>query len=223
MNILDRPQEQTALTVFAHPDDAELSCFGLLSKLRRQGWRIVVVVVTRGENGSDGADWNRVEEATAAAGRIGAEIVFGDFRDGYVTCSAELVGWIEQVLDKYRPQMVISHFAGDASTTHQDHVAVAAAMRIAVRRARWHPTLLMAEGVDNDLTFQPNWFVDITDEIATKLESIRLHVSQRMKYYMQPDHLETRSRKWSLNFPNPPDDPQRKSYWEAFLLIQHTS
>ena len=223
MTILDRPQDQTAMTIFAHPDDAELSCFGLLSKLRRQGWRVVLVVVTRGENGSDGAHWNRVQEATAAARRIGAEIVFGDFRDGYVTTSAELIGWIEQLLNQYRPRMVISHFAGDTSTAHQDHVAVAAAMRIAVRRARWHPTLLMAEGVDNDPAFQPNWFVDITDEHATKMASIRLHTSQGMKYYMQPDHLETRARKWALNFPDPPEDPQRKSYWEAFLLIQHVS
>lgn len=211
------------MTVFAHPDDAELSCFGLLSKLRRQGWRIVLVVVTRGENSSDPAGWNRMDEAIAAARRIDAEVVFGDFRDGYVTCSAELVGWVEQILGQYRPRMVISHFAADTSTAHQDHVAVAAAMRIAVRRARWHPTLLLAEGVDNDLTFQPNWFVDITDEHETKMDSIRLHLSQGRKYYMQHDYLETRARKWSLNFPPPPDDPQRKSYWEAFLLIQHVS
>ncbi|MFO1139349.1 MAG: PIG-L deacetylase family protein [Paracoccus sp. (in: a-proteobacteria)] len=223
MTLVDRSQEQTAMAVFAHPDDAELSCFGLLSKLRRQGRRIVLVVVTRGENGADCAAWNRVEEATMAARRIGAEVVFGDFRDGYVTSSAELVGWIEQLLSEYRPSMVISHFAGDTSTAHQDHVAVAAAVRIAARRARWHPTLLLAEGIDADLTFQPNWFVDITDEHATKMDAIRLHVSQRMKYYMQDDHLETRARRWSLNFPNPPDDLHRKSYWEAFLLIQHTS
>lgn len=211
------------MTVFAHPDDAELSCFGLLSKLRRQGWRVILVVATRGENGSDCADWNRENEAVAAARRIGAEIVFGDFPDGYVACSADLVNWIEQILDKYRPQMVITHFAGDTSTTHQDHVSVAAATRIAVRRARWHPTLLMAEGVDNDMTFQPNWFVDITDEHATKIDSIRLHVSQGAKYYMQQDYLETRARKWSLNFPTPSDDPQRRTYWEAFLLLQHVS
>ncbi len=211
------------MTVFAHPDDAELSSFGLLSKLRRQGWRVVLVVVTRGENGADFTAWSRVQEATAAARRIGAEIVFGDFPDGYVTCSHELVDWIEHLLAKYRPQMIISHFAGETSTAHQDHVAVAAAVKIATRRARWHPTLLMAEGVDIDLTFQPNWFVDITDEHATKMASIHLHASQRDKYYMQDDYLETRARKWSLNFPNPPDDPHRKSYWEAFLLIQHTS
>ena len=131
MTLVDRSQEQTAMAVFAHPDDAELSCFGLLSKLRRQGRRIVLVVVTRGENGADCAAWNRVEEATMAARRIGAEVVFGDFRDGYVTSSAELVGWIEQLLSEYRPSMVISHFAGDTSTAHQDHVAVAAAVRIA--------------------------------------------------------------------------------------------
>ncbi|RCW79648.1 LmbE family N-acetylglucosaminyl deacetylase [Paracoccus lutimaris] len=211
------------MTVFAHPDDAELSCFGLLSKLRRQGWRVILVIVTRGENGANCAAWRRVGEATAAARHIDAEIVFGDFQDGYVTRSAELVSWMEELLDEYRPQLVISHFAGETSTAHQDHVAVAAAVRIAARRARWYPTLLLAEGIDNDSTFQPNWFVDITDEHATKMAVIRLHASQREKYYMQEDYLETRARKWSLNFPNPPDDPHRKGYWEAFVLVQHAS
>ena len=64
--------QRTALAVFAHPDDAEISCFGLLSKLRRDGWRIAMMVVTRGENGADVASWDRMNEARKAAESIGA-------------------------------------------------------------------------------------------------------------------------------------------------------
>lgn len=210
------------MTVFAHPDDAELSCFGLLAKLRRSGWRVVLVIATRGENGADANCWNRAEEARAAADRIGAELVFGDFRDGYVPRSAELVGWIETLFEAYRPQVIVTHFNGDSRTGHQDHAAVEAAVQIAARRSWWRPTLLLAEGVDNDIAFRPNWFVDITEEYIDKIESISRHESQKDKYYMNVNHLEIRSRKWSLNFRMAPGEVDKKSYWEAFHLVQHT-
>ena len=108
-------------------------------------------------------------------------------------------------------------------TMEAAEVLRAAAGNVARACANAQGSDLVVAVIDADLTFQPNWFVDITDEHATKMDAIRLHVSQRMKYYMQDDHLETRARRWSLNFPNPPDDLHRKSYWEAFLLIQHTS
>lgn len=217
----DNGQDQTAMAVFAHPDDAELSCFGLLAKLRRSGWRVVLIVVTRGENGAATAEWNRTEEASAAAEQIGAEIVFGDFRDGYVPRSAELVGWIETLIDRHRPQLIVTHFCGDSRTAHQDHGAVEVAVQIASRRAWWRPTLLLAEGIDNDIEFRPNWFVDITEEYDLKISAIGRHQSQEQRYYMQRDFLEIRSRKWSLNFCAPPGALQQKRYWEAFQLVQH--
>lgn len=218
---IDPARGQTAMTVFAHPDDAELSCFGLLAKLRRSGWRVVLVVATRGENGADASCWNRADEARAAANRIGAELVFGDFRDGYVPRSAELVGWIEELFESYRPDMILTHFSGDSHTTHQDHAAVEAAVQIAARRAWWRPTLLLAEGIDNDIAFRPNWFVDITDEYMDKVDSIADHISQKDKYYMKKNHLEIRARKWSLNFRAAPDEGEVKNYWEAYYLVQH--
>ncbi len=210
------------MTVFAHPDDAELSCFGLLAKLRKMGWRIVLVVATRGENGADAALWDRQAEARTAAKVLNAEMIFGDFADGHVPRSKEVVDWIETVMGSHRPDIVVTHFAGESRTAHQDHIAIEAAVQIATRRAHWKPTLLLAEGIDNDVTFQPNWFADITEEFDAKLASIQSHVSQRDKYYMRPSHQKTRAKKWALNFPPAPDAEETESYWEAFYLAQHT-
>lgn len=213
--------EITAMTLFAHPDDAELSCFGLLAKLREAGHRIVVAIVTRGENGLHRGGPCRIDEARAAAALIGAEIVIGDFPDGHVQRSTDLVHWVEGLLDEYRPSLIVTHFNGHSPTSHQDHVAVESAVQIAVRRAPWRPTLLLAEGIDNNPAFQPNWFVDITEHYQKKLHAISMHQSQAAKYYMQKDHLEIRSRKWALNFRSPSDQPPVRSYWEAFYLAQH--
>lgn len=220
LNSFSSSNDQIAVTVFAHPDDAEISCFGLLAKLRKQGWRVVVVVVTKGENGTADNAIDRCEEARAAARQIGAEIVFGDFQDGNVSRSAELVDWVEKLLDQYRPKLIVTHFNGHAYTNHQDHVAVEAAVQVAARRAFWRPTLLLAEGIDNNLSFQPNWFVDISEEYQDKIDAIAQHRSQSEKYYMQQNHVEIRARKWALNF-KPSPGHNGNSYWEAFFLAQH--
>lgn len=211
------------MTIFAHPDDAEISCFGLLSKLRKQGWRVIMIVVTRGENGADPAEWDRRNEAIAAARLIDAELVFGDFPDGFVTRTRELVGWIEELLVTHHPDVIITHHTGESRTAHQDHVAVEAAVQTAVRRADWTPTLLLAEGIDQDPGFHPNWFVDITEEFEQKLASIGMHVSQCGKYYMQPDYQMLRARKWALNFPSRSGNRGTAAYWEAYSLAQHAS
>lgn len=214
--------QRTALTFFAHPDDAEISCFGLLSKLRREGWRIAMVVVTRGENGADVASWDRMNEARRAAESIGAELIFGDFSDGFVTVSGDLVNWIEGLMREWRPDIVLTHFTGDNRTSHQDHVAVEAAVQIAVRRAPWRPTLLLCEGIDHDMTFRPNWFVNITDDYETKAAAIAMHESQSHKYYMRREHVDIRSRRWDINFSRPSGAAEyQPRYWEAYFLVQH--
>lgn len=219
----DRDATRTALTVFAHPDDAEISCFGFLAKLRKQGWRVVVLVVTRGENGADPTEWDRRLEARAAAELIGAELVFGDFPDGFVARNGELISWLEQVLEAEHPEVIVTHHVGESRIAHQDHVAVEAAVQIAVRRADWTPTLLLAEGPDHDPGFRPNWFVDISDEFATKLEAIGLHLSQSRKSYMQPDYHSLRSRRWGLSIAAGRAGGGISAHWEAYYLAQHVN
>ena len=214
---------RTALTIFAHPDDAEISCFGFLTKLSKQGWRVVVLIVTRGENGADPTEWDRRTEAKAAAELIGAELVFGDFPDGFVARNSELITWLEEVLEAERPDVIVTHHVGESRIAHQDHVAVEAAVQIAVRRAHWTPTLLLDEGPDNDPGFRPNWFVDVTDEFETKLEAIGLHLSQGRKHYMQPDYQSLRSRRWGLSVLAGRDRPGIQAHWEAYFLAQQVN
>lgn len=212
---------RTALAIFAHPDDAEISCFGLLARLRREGWQVGIVIATRGENGADVSSWDRASEARAAAGLIGAELVFGDFADGFVQMCGDLVGWVEALLREWRPELVITHHASESRTSHQDHVSVEVAVQIAVRRATWRPMLLLAEGVDHDVTFRPNWFVDISADYRIKVAAIALHASQAAKYYMQREHVDIRARRWDINFPRVSDSDCAPRYWEAFHLVQH--
>lgn len=213
----------TVMAVFAHPDDAELSCFGLLSKLRDAGWTAIIVIATRGENGADARRWDRVAEARQAAELIGASVVFGSFADGEVQATRPLIAWIEELLGAHRPALVVTHFTGEAKLAHQDHVAVGAAVHLATRRADWLPTLVLCEGAESDPSFRPNWFVDIGDHFDCKLRALAVHASQAAKPYMRAGYTELRARRWGLYLPAAEgcDGPPR--LWEAFMLARQVS
>src|SRR5690606_34427146 len=55
----------------AHPDDTELNCAGTLAALVRQGLKVGVLDLTRGEMGSRGTPEGRLKEAAEAASIIG--------------------------------------------------------------------------------------------------------------------------------------------------------
>lgn len=59
------------LAIAAHPDDTELNCSGTLAALVRQGLKVGVLDLTRGEMGSRGTPEGRLEEAAEAAKIIG--------------------------------------------------------------------------------------------------------------------------------------------------------
>lgn len=64
---------KSVLAVFAHPDDAELTCFGTLGVLHSRGYRVLVGIVTDGTAGSPYTAINgRVQEAERASAIMGS-------------------------------------------------------------------------------------------------------------------------------------------------------
>src|SRR5216117_646949 len=66
----------TALSVLAHPDDAEFLCAGTLLRLRRLGWDVHIASMTAGdcgsvEHGPDAIAAVRQREGAAAAALVG--------------------------------------------------------------------------------------------------------------------------------------------------------
>ncbi len=66
-----RSTKLDVLAIVAHPDDAELSCGGTLIKCARQGRRVGVLDLTRGEMGTRGTPEIRAREAARAAKVMG--------------------------------------------------------------------------------------------------------------------------------------------------------
>ena len=81
---LDRLQPASALAVYAHPDDPEVSCGGTLARWARGGAEVHLVIVNRGEKGAvDPADADtlaavravEVEKAAEVLGLAGCELL----------------------------------------------------------------------------------------------------------------------------------------------------
>ncbi|MFF0195244.1 PIG-L deacetylase family protein [Streptomyces anulatus] len=158
------------LAVGAHPDDIELGCGATLHAHRSAGDRVVMLVLTDGSSGGGTAAVRRAEQAVATA-RIGAEIRWGGFRDGWLGGGPEVIGVIERVIREVGATTVYTHAPDD---THQDHRAASQSVTSAARDAE---RLLYFES-PSSVDFRPHLYCDVTRSAGRKMEALRAHASQ---------------------------------------------
>ena len=141
------PRPKTILAIGGHAGDMELTAGPLLALQRAKGDRVVLLHLTLGEKGNrklSAADYGRQKkaEAEAVATALGAEVVFGPWKDAELPDDEAARRWVAGVIRGARPDLVITHWR---ASMHRDH---AAAHRIAT------DAILLAaldvEGVDGE-------------------------------------------------------------------------
>jgi LmbE family N-acetylglucosaminyl deacetylase len=158
------------VAVGAHPDDIELGCGGALLAHRRAGDQVTLLVMTDGSIGPQGTNSRREEQAEAAR-LLGAELVWGGFRDGAVPDGVEAVSRIQNLIDEVGADIVYTHSLHD---THQDHRATARATFAAARRV----SRVLSYEAPSSVDFTPVVYLDIDGLVEAKLELVRAHLSQ---------------------------------------------
>jgi LmbE family N-acetylglucosaminyl deacetylase len=155
----DLPDLGTILSVWAHPDDENYCCGGLMAAAIARGRRVVCVTATRGELGStDESRWPpgaqladvRTKELAACLAELGVtEHVWLDYPDG--GCAdvdeSEAVERLRKIVEEVQPDTVLT-FGPDGGTYHPDHMAV----------SRW--ATKSAEGTSAEVFFTsitPEW------------------------------------------------------------------
>jgi N-acetylglucosamine malate deacetylase 1 len=165
---------RTVLAVFAHPDDAELTCFGTLGVLKSRGYRVLVGIVTDGIAGLPyTAGGDRVREAERASAIMGFELLRAALPDGDLQYSSRLIMAIEHWVSEYKPAIVITHDYDPAGIDHQDHIAVARAVLNIIHRRPEIELLLQVEPSRGSRSFEPNVFVDVSQLCETAIRGRR--------------------------------------------------
>lgn len=198
------------LAIGAHPDDVELSCAGVLLVEKKKGRKTGIIDLTQGELGTRGTAETRKKEAEDAAGILGVDIRENlGLRDGFFqNVEADQLKIIEAIR-KYRPEIVLCNAPEDR---HPDHGRAASlisdacflsglrkvetTMDGAIQEA-WRPKYVFHFIQDRFL--QPDFVVDISDVMDTKLESIKAYgtqfhnpaLNEPQTYISTPDFLDS--------------------------------
>jgi len=172
------------LAIAAHPDDAELAAGGTLILSARQGLRIGILDLTRGELGTRGTVALRAKEADAAAKILGLSMRENlGLPDGNITVDGmnALIG----VLRRWCPRIVMTH---PDRCRHPDHLEAHHLVRNACFYAGlskltpntgaspWRPKhILYFAEVRN---FDPTFVVDVTSTWERRIEALQCYGSQ---------------------------------------------
>lgn len=210
-------KHRRVLAVFAHPDDAELACFGTLAMLRSLAAEITILILTNGERSSSNTLDRRKGEAVEAARLIGGDVSFADLPDGNVLYCGDAVSAIDGYLRKNTPDIVITHFPPDTGFGHQDHERTAYLVTNATLRASDPLCLMYAEPPVNGVNFQPNLFVDITPYFPLKLKALACHRCEQGKPVLRSDLVEVRAAWWAQQARS---DAASSDRYEAFHLVK---
>jgi len=189
---------ERVLAVYAHPDDADVSCGGTLALWAAEGAEVHVVVCAAGDKGSSDPNVvpeelarRRAAEVEAAAAALGVTAHHGlGHPDGELDNGVELRGQIVALVRGVRPDVVVcpdptAVFFGSSYVNHRDHRVVGWATLDAVaheaRSPHYFPNAGAAHRVDElwlSGSLEPDTWVDIAGGLDAKTEALRCHQSQ---------------------------------------------
>jgi len=202
------------LAIGAHFDDIELGCGGTLAKHVANGDKVYAYVATvsgfmNAENQVVRGNEIAIEEGRNAMEILGVELTCGYFRTLEIEFTESLNSQIIRIVEDKRIEKVYTHWVGDI---HHDHQAVA---RASLHSCRHVTRMLMyrSNWYHSNLDFRGAFYVDITNYLDKKIESIRAHKSEN----------ERTNEKWISFFNNEAENAGQRigvKYAEVFELVK---
>lgn len=174
------------LAVGAHLDDIELACGGTLAKALINGHQVKMIVMSKsGYKNYDGkvmrTDDIAVKEGKRAAETLGvSDFEVLDFDNKDIMYDSKAVEALEKRINEYKPDIIFTHWPFD---THQAHVGTGKSTITAARR---YNTIYLYEPIAPSgrsyVAFRPQVYVDITDFIECKIDSLKCHETEYKKF-----------------------------------------
>ncbi len=190
-------QQRTILAIGAHAGDMEVTAAAVLAKQAKLGDRVVILHLTLGEGGNpnlspEAYGEQKRREALAAAKAIGAEAMFGPYKDGELPNDEGARRYVADVIREVRPTHILTHWR---ASIHKDHAAAYAVVTDAVLLASLEGVktghtphggvraVYYTENWEDAEGFSPYVYVDVSGDLGawkdcvTKYEFIRGGVS----------------------------------------------
>ncbi len=189
--------EKVILGIFSHPDDAEFTCAGTLSLLKKAGWSVHIATIGTGDKGT--AEYNREEimrirkaEATRAAELLGGTYHCLEIDDIYIFYNRETINKTTSLIRNVRPSIVFTASPNDYMLDHEitSQIVQTACFSSGIKNMEVYeepfepvPYLYYCDPMDakdklgNPVS--PSVYTDITNEIQFKAEMLACHASQR--------------------------------------------
>ena len=177
---------RTVLVIGAHCGDVEVTCGGVLLKHKKLGDRIVILHLTLGEGGNpklspQAYGDQKKREAAAAAKAIGAEVIFGPYKDGELRNDEPTQRYVADVIRQVKPTHIVTHWR---NSIHKDHSSAHAVVNDAILLASLagfvteHPRHRGVKGIyytenwEDPEGFKPYIYVDVTGELSRWKECV---------------------------------------------------
>ena len=188
---------KVALSINAHPDDAEAWNAGVLKLLKDKGYKIVIATMTGGDLG--GCNMNmeetarvRYEEAKKAAAVLDAEYYTLGGIDGFLYDTKEMRLKVISLIRKVRAGVIFTHLSTDYHSDHRTtaNIVEAAAMvssldtvpvsekPVDITPLLYHTSPLTLSDPLGSQIVPPHFYVDVTSVIETKKKMLGYHISQ---------------------------------------------
>lgn len=176
----------------AHPDDIEFLCAGTLLKYHKQGHKIFIALTTSGNTGSNDIPSRyetaaiREKEQLAAAKYYDADVRFLRFEDEGLQDTPETRRAVLTAIRWANPDIILTNPPWDPSTDHGMTGRLVTQVLLSVGGEQ-HPADLppidktpqvFFWDIPGGIGFQPEFYVDISQEMDTKLKAIQCHASQ---------------------------------------------
>lgn len=177
------------LVFAAHPDDAELSMGGTIIKLSKNGIKVGIIDLTKGELGTRGNEETRKAEAEKAS--VILQLAYREnlgLKDGSIKFNEE---YLKTIITKIRAQQPKIVFAPYFNDRHPDHIGTSQLIKEAfffsglpkietefngIMQNSFRPQKLFY--YMQTYEFKPSFIYDISETFAMKMDAILAYDTQ---------------------------------------------
>ncbi len=179
------------LAIGAHPDDVETSCGGTLAKYAKLGHKVFTATATNGNIGSATLPKEKIaairkEEARRAAAIIGAEYICLDYNDEMFFEDESVRHAFIDLVRYCKADLILTHNPKDYNPDHMltSKIVTDIPVMIPIEKIKTKspacdkiPLVAYFETV-HGIGFEPTEWVDISEEVETKIAMMKEHKSQ---------------------------------------------